>query len=96
MKFHLEIRTEARLEIFEAFLYYEDKRDNLGEEFLNHIDNYFDWIRKTPDHFPIKRKKYNEAYIKRFPYLIIYEVVQEKVIVYSVFNTYQDPEKKIK
>ncbi|HET8810265.1 MAG TPA: type II toxin-antitoxin system RelE/ParE family toxin [Flavobacteriaceae bacterium] len=96
MKFHLEIRTEARLEIFEAFLYYEDKRDNLGEEFLNHMGNYFDWIRKNPDHFPIKRRNYREAYVKRFPYLIIYEVVQEKVIVYSVFNTYQDPKKKIK
>ncbi|WP_299892353.1 type II toxin-antitoxin system RelE/ParE family toxin [uncultured Lacinutrix sp.] len=90
----LEVKDEANLEIIEAYLYYEEKRLGLGEEFLEHLETYFDRITVNPKHFPQKRKPYREAFIKRFPFLIIYETAKGKVIVYSVFNTWQNPEKK--
>ncbi len=96
MKYSLEIKDEANLETIEAYLYYEGKRKGLGEEFLEHLDTYFDRIRANPKHFPKKRKPYREAFIKRFPFLIIYEIEKNKVIVYSVFNTWQNPDKKKK
>jgi len=96
MAYILEVKDEANLEIIEAYLYYEEKRIGLGEEFLEHLDIYFDRIATYPKHFPQKRKPYREAFIKRFPFLIIYEISKGKVIVYSVFNTWQNPEKKKK
>lgn len=96
MSYILEVKDEANLEIIEAYLYYEEKRTGLGEEFLEHLDNYFDRITTNPKHFPQKRKPYREAFIKRFPFLVIYEIAKNKVIVYSVFNTWQNPEKKKK
>jgi hypothetical protein len=68
----------------------------LGEEFLEHLDAYFDRITVNPKHFPQKRKPYREVFIKRFPFLVVYEITKKKVIVYSVFNTWQNPEKKKK
>jgi len=94
MTYVLEVKDEANVEIIEAYLYYEEKRIGLGEEFLEHLDIYFDRITANPKHFPKKRKPYREAFIKRFPFLIIYEIIKGKVIVYSVFNTWQNPEKK--
>ena len=94
MAYILEVKDEANLEIIEAFLYYEEKRIGLGEEFLEHLETYFDRITANPKHFPQKRKPYQEAFIKRFPFLVIYETAKNKVIVYSVFNTWQNPEKK--
>ncbi|NDV14577.1 type II toxin-antitoxin system RelE/ParE family toxin [Muricauda sp. TY007] len=94
MTYILEVKDEANLEIIEAYLYYEEKRRGLGEEFLEHLDSYFDRITTNPKHFPQKRKPYREAFIKRFPFLIVYEVIKNKVIVYSVFNTWQNPEKR--
>lgn len=94
MTYVLEVKEEANLEIIEAYLYYEEKRTGLGEEFLEHLDTYFDRITSSPKHFPQHRKPYREAFVKRFPYLIIYELTKGKVIVYSVFNTWQNPEKK--
>lgn len=41
MEFHLEIKEEAALEIAKAYLYYQDKRLGLGEEFLDHLNIYF-------------------------------------------------------
>mgnify|MGYP001199830451 FL=1 len=96
MTYILEIKDHANLEIIEAYLYYEEKRLGLGEEFLEHLSVYFDRIITNPKHFPQKRKPYREAFIKRFPYLIIYEITNRKVIVYSIFNTWQNPENKKK
>ena len=96
MEYILEVKDEANLEIIEAYLYYEEKRIGLGEEFLEHLNIYFDRITTNPEHFPQKRKPYREAFIKRFPFLVIYEITKREVIVYSVFNTWQNPEKKKK
>tara|TARA_R110000868_G_scaffold12295_1_gene59302 strand:+ start:335 stop:625 length:291 start_codon:yes stop_codon:yes gene_type:complete len=96
MSYILEVKDEANLEIIEAYLYYEEKRTGLGEEFLEHLDTYFERITANPKHFPQNRKPYREAFIKRFPFLVIYETAKDKVIVYSLFNTWQNPEKKKK
>ena len=68
----IEVKELANLEIIEAYLYYEEKRIGLGEEFLEHLDTYFDRITENPKHFPKKRKPYREAFIKRFPFLTVY------------------------
>jgi hypothetical protein len=96
MAYFLEVKSEANIEIIEAYLYYEEKRTGLGEEFLEHLDLYFERITANPKHFPQKRKPYLEAFIKRFPFLIIFEITKRKVIVYAVFNTWQHPDKKAK
>ncbi|MCK0134186.1 type II toxin-antitoxin system RelE/ParE family toxin [Arenibacter sp. S6351L] len=96
MAYNLEIINDANLEIIEAYLYYEGKRIGLGEEFLEHLDNYFDRIVANPKCFPQKRKPYREAFLKRFPFFVIYEIINNKVIVYSIFNTWQNPKKKKK
>jgi len=96
LKYELIIRNEAELEITEASIYYETRQVGLGKRFLAHLQVYLDRIQTYPEHFSIKRKPYREAFIKKFPYLIIYEITKGKVIVYSVFNIWQNPEKKKK
>jgi hypothetical protein len=94
MIYELDIKEEADLEIIKAYLYYEGKLLGLGDEYLDELDKHLERIRHNPKHFAVKNKNYREAYIRRFPYLIIYEIEEMKVVVYSVFNTPQDPEKK--
>lgn len=89
----LEIKEEANLEIIEAYLYYENKQIGLGETFFEQLELYFDRIAENPKHFEVKNN-YREAYIRKFPYLIIYRIEENKVVVYSVFNTPQNPKKK--
>ena len=96
MTYDLEIKDAANQEIIQAYLYYENKRIGLGEQFLKHLDSYFSRIQNNPKHFPQKSKPYREAFIKRFPFLIVYEIEKTKIIVYAVFNTWQNPKKKAK
>lgn len=57
---------------------------------------FFETIQKNPQQYQIKRKPYRETFIKDFPFLIIYEIIATSIIVYAVFNTSRNPEKKPK
>ena len=43
----------------------------------------------------LKTKNFQGCKSETFPYQIIYEVVENAVIIYSVFNSYQNPSKKL-
>ena len=89
------IEPEARIEIEEAIEWYESKKPGLGAEFLNYLDGYFQTLKNGKALFEIKRKPtFRELPLRRFPYIIIYEEYKEKIIIYSVFSTFQDPHKK--
>ncbi|WP_103864250.1 type II toxin-antitoxin system RelE/ParE family toxin [Aquimarina sp. I32.4] len=94
MKYEVEIKEEARLEIIKAYLYYEEQQMGLGEQFFAHLDIYMGRIQKNPKHYPVKKNPYREVWIKKYPYLIVYEIIKNKIVIYSIFNTWQDPKKK--
>lgn len=95
MIYELIITQKAVLEISKAYFYYEAEKPGLGEQFLDDLDIYFKRITASPEQFPQKKKPYREAYIKKFPYLIVFEIRNDSIIIYSVFNTWQNPQKKI-
>ncbi|QED38690.1 type II toxin-antitoxin system RelE/ParE family toxin [Antarcticibacterium arcticum] len=95
MIYKIKIIPKAKDEINEAYFYYESVKAGLGERFIKHLESYFIRITKTPEQFPLKRMPYREAFIKKFPYLIIFEIRKTEIIVYSVFNTWQNPQKKV-
>jgi hypothetical protein len=94
MKYELEIKKEALLDIKEAYLYYEERKKGLGKRFIETLENYMGRVQKYPEHYQIKRNPYREVFIKDFPYLIIFEIEERKVIVYAVFNTWKNPTNK--
>lgn len=88
----LIIEPEVQTEIDKAIKWYESKQVGLGADFFNYLDGYFQTLKNNKALFEIKRKPvFRELPLKRFPYIIIYEEYQSQVIVYSVFNTYQEP-----
>lgn len=94
MIYELIVQEEAGLEILETYIYYESIQTGLGEKFLQQVEKYFIQIQSNPKHFQIKRHQYREAYIRKFPYIIIFDLVDAKIIILSVFNTHQNPERK--
>lgn len=93
MTYELILQEEASQEILEAYIYYENAQEGLGEIFMKHLDKYLRRIQNNPKHFQFK-KNYREAFIQKFPYLIVFDIIDYKIIVLSVFNTHQNPTKK--
>ena len=93
----LTIDPEAWVEIDKAIEWYEGASKGLGKEFYNYLDGYFKTLQQGNAKYQIKRKPvFRELALKRFPFVIIYEHKKDEIYVYSVFNTHQDPNKKLK
>ena len=91
--YDLIIKEEAKFEIIDAYNWYESKKEDLGERFIQDLDEYFERIRLTPEIFPCKYSEFRQVVMKNFPFVIIFEIENKEVVVYAVFNTYQDPNK---
>ena len=90
------ILEHAISEIAESCLYYNKKLPGLGFEFEEEIFQLLELIKNNPLLFPIKFSHIHEALVKRFPFVINYEVHGKQIIVSSVFHTKRHPDKKTK
>lgn len=94
-KLDLIFKPEADIEILEAFNYYEDELEGLGERFLNELDKVILSVNLAPNGFQ-KFHIYRQIPFDIFPYVLLYEVIEKYLIIYAVFKTPQDPQKKIR
>ena len=92
MILRLIILREAEQDAQEAYAWYEQQECGLGEEFLRCVDACIQSIRRNPSMY-IAHDNYRRAVLRRFPYLVFYELVDNTIIVYSVFHCSQDPKK---
>ena len=92
-KYKLIVKGEAKNEITEAYYWYESKQNELGERLLSVLDDCFNRITINPKQFPKKLDNMRQATINKFPYIIIFEIENNDVVVFAVFNTKQNPEK---
>lgn len=94
MKNNFIILEEANLEIGEAFLWYENTQIGLGEKFLTTLESCFNSIISNPKIYAKKFKRYRQAVVKGFPYVVVYEVEKRKIVVYAVFHTSRKPKSR--
>lgn len=93
--YSLEIKQEAVVEIEDAYYYYEEQQSGLGETFHNFLDKTFKAISKTPSGFKNISNDRRQAVVKKFPFVIIYEIFESTIVVFAVFHTSRNPNNKI-
>lgn len=94
MAYKIEIRALATIEIFEAYDWYDSQREGLGFDFLNELENFYNTLYKNPKTYSYYEKPVREGKIKRFPYIVVFEIFDTTIVVYSVFMDKQNPAKK--
>ncbi|MCP4755005.1 MAG: type II toxin-antitoxin system RelE/ParE family toxin [Proteobacteria bacterium] len=92
MKYKLIVTPEAEDDLSKAFTWYEERRKGLGHDFLLQVDAAFRFIERNPFVFPEVYKKTRRYLIKRFPYKILYRVVDPKIVVLAIIYGGRDPE----
>ena len=95
MPLRLVLKPLAEEQIDQAYCWYEDQRVNLGDEFLGELQDYFDTIQKSPSIFSKPDNNYHQAFLKRFPYVIVYDIYEKEVIVYTVYHTSRNPNNRL-
>lgn len=94
MVYQLELRKRAINQMQKSYDYYESKSLGLGERFLLTVEEYFEIIKNNPKQFQVKREEIREAYLQKFPFIIVYQIIKDTIIVYSVFHTSRNPSTK--
>jgi hypothetical protein len=87
-----ELRLKAKTvdDIIEAFDWYESQRIGLGGEFLEEVERYLDWIVVNPELFR-SLKHQRVAFMKRFPFKIIFEIEPTAIIVHAIYHNRRGP-----
>ena len=89
----LSLLAGARDDLDEAYNWYESREIGLGDRFLNYVQDGLFLIRQHPEIFPICTAEFRKALISKFPFEIIYKSDGKKIVVHSVFNCAQHPQK---
>ncbi len=92
MAYNLIVTLRAENDINAAVEYYDDVTKALGDRFLAAVDIAYDKILANPGYYKYinrKDKGYRCIRLKDFPFLIIFRINGDKVVVASVLNTYK-------
>jgi len=89
--------SQAKEDIELAFVWYERQRRGLGFDFLDCMESSVHLILETPDLYKFieldNHLKFQVCIIRRFPFSIFYTVEGKKIIIHSVFDNRQNPDK---
>jgi len=93
MKYKLLISKVSVYETSNAYDYYEAQSTRLGERFLASVKEAQNKLAKTPYNYDFinDRNDFRDISLKSFPFVIIYQIIDNNVLVLRVFNTNRNP-----
>lgn len=91
--YSLIVTRIAREDALDAFQYYESKLPGLGNDFLDELEDRYKAIIANPHAFSYTdgRCILRDVVLHRFPFVVIYKLEGDAIIVVSVHNCYKKP-----
>ena len=91
MRLPVVLRPEAQAEFDKAFDWYEQQRPGLGVDFAEHVQELLDRIVETPLLYSKIFKDVRRAVLRRFPYLVLYQIEKSQILVLAIFHVKRHP-----
>jgi plasmid stabilization system protein ParE len=85
------IHPEAQKEFDHAVAWHANQKKGLGRRFATEVKNVLKLLRKMPRIHAIVMDDVRRAVVRNFPYVILYRVTDDEIIVISIFHTSRDP-----
>lgn len=82
---------EAERELQDAFRWYERQRSGLGLEFLLALHAAVESLRRLPEGGELVALRTRRLLLRRFPYLLLYTVEADRVLITALFHGRRDP-----
>jgi len=87
----IRLHPTAQRELEEAAAFYELEGPGLGSAFLVDFERAGDQIRLLPASSPIARDPARKKLMARFPYCVVYSLVDDEVYVLAVAHNRRRP-----
>jgi plasmid stabilization system protein ParE len=81
----------ARLEIIEAFDWYESRAAGLGVAFQAELGRQVERISENALQFPVMVQDVRRARLSRFPYSLFFRTIDERAFVLACFHASRNP-----
>jgi plasmid stabilization system protein ParE len=81
----------AKAEFYAAEQWYADLSPALAERFAHAVDKGTATIAQDPLRFPVIHKGKRRAFVRRFPYSLIYLVEDDRIVVIACFHGKRNP-----
>ena len=90
------VLAEAEAELLSAMLFYEDRREGLGQDFYDRVSDAVMAIGREPLRFPVYEGKsssriFRRAPVERFPYIVVYQVRDDETLIVAVAHSSREP-----
>ncbi|MEM9541568.1 MAG: type II toxin-antitoxin system RelE/ParE family toxin [Cyanobacteria bacterium P01_E01_bin.42] len=92
MTLPIVLRVEAQAEFDLAFDWYEEQQSRLGVKFLTSVAEVLERIQSFPEVCEIVFEDVRRAIVPKFPYLILYKIEPEQIVILAVFHSKRDPQ----
>lgn len=93
MNYMLIFHQLALEELQDAFNWYEGQRQGLGIEFMDAIDEVVQLILSNPASFPKAYQQRRKALPVRFPFLVIYELHGDVILIVAIIHASRNPKR---
>jgi toxin ParE1/3/4 len=92
----LRLLDEAKEEMRESAHWYEEKRAGLGADFVDAVERALELIEEHPRRFVKVKTRFDDREVrrfilKRFPFVIVYEVLSVETLVVAIAHTKRRP-----
>lgn len=82
----IEYHPAIESELAEIRDYYNDRSQHLGDEFIDEFERYVLRIAAMPTRWMVARGDTRRALMRRFPYVILFRLVEDDVIRITVIK----------
>lgn len=96
MNYTCFIHPDAELQLQEIANYIEQQRTGFGLIFLKEYFSTLAYLEKHALSQPIQKKKFRQIIVGRFKVLLVYVLLENRVIILNVIHTSRHPSKRYK
>jgi hypothetical protein len=86
----------ADRELADAFTWYEQAQDGLGDALIDEVDRTVHRIARYPESCQVAGDGLRRVLVNRFPYGLWYAVEQDTLVVYAVAHLHRRPRYRLK
>lgn len=72
--------------------WYDEQQPELGAEFLHSVEASFARIERAPELYSAVDEETRRAPVRRFPFVIYYEIEPDAIVIYAVWHYRRDPQ----
>lgn len=91
MAYRVVITEAAENDVYEAYLWYEEQKEGLGDIFESHLSKTIAGIKEDPLKLQVRYNTIRICFLKKFPYGIHFNITDKIIIIMAVFHTSRDP-----